>query len=165
MPRFLLAALAAAALLVPAVADGHSGLRLKGTVTAKDEARSFITVSSTRKAHVLRVPATSFDRIRLEQRVELRGTTLRAQRNGSRVLARRVLFIRSEPLSVADNGNVTAKDDDPNDTTTDDDATDDTTDDTTNDTTDDTTDDPTDDSDDSDDNSGPAVGATTNLES
>ncbi|MGH7820951.1 MAG: hypothetical protein ACREQ9_14390 [Candidatus Binatia bacterium] len=73
MPRILLAALAAVVLLVPATADGHSGVRLRGIVTAEDASRSFVTVSSARRDHVLRVMPATLDRIRIGMRVELRG--------------------------------------------------------------------------------------------
>lgn len=97
MPRIILVALAAVLLILPASADGHSGLRLRGIVTAEDATRSFVTVSSARRDHVLRVAPTSLDRIRLGMRVELRGTTLHRHRNGSRVLSRGVILVRSEP--------------------------------------------------------------------
>lgn len=96
MRRSLLAALAAALLLLPAAADAHSGVRVRGTVTAKHDAEGLITVSSHRLDHVLRVPG-SLARIRIGRRVELRGTTLRVRGNGSRVLARGVSIVRSEP--------------------------------------------------------------------
>ncbi|HXG75316.1 MAG TPA: hypothetical protein VNJ53_01970 [Gaiellaceae bacterium] len=96
MVRLALAAFASVLLLLPVAADGSSVPRIRGVVTAKDQARSFVTVESARRMHVLRVPATAFDRIRLGLRVELRGTTLRARGHGSRVLARDVLVIRSQ---------------------------------------------------------------------
>ena len=97
MPRIILLALAAALLLLPATADGHSGVRLQGIVTAEDAARSFVTVSSARRDHVLRVAPSSLDRIRVGMRVELWGTTLRQHGNGSRVLSRGVILVRSDP--------------------------------------------------------------------
>jgi hypothetical protein len=104
MPRLLLALLASALLLVPTAADGatSSGARVRGVVTAKDAVRSFVTVSSPRLAHVLRVPPGSFERIRLGRRVELRGSTLRSRGRGpTRVLARDVILVRSEPRAHA----------------------------------------------------------------
>jgi len=99
MPRILLVALAAAALLLlPAAADAQSGVRLRGTVTLKNTARGLVGVRAARQAVVLRVPG-SLARIRVGQRVELRGTTLRARANGSRVLARGVSIVRSRPLA------------------------------------------------------------------
>lgn len=99
MPRFLLAALAAVLLLAPTTADGHSGLRLRGTVALKSEANDLVTVRAQRNAFALRVPG-SLERIRIGQRVELRGSTLRARGNGSRVLARNVSIVSFQPLST-----------------------------------------------------------------
>jgi hypothetical protein len=96
MPRIILLALAAALLLLPATADGHSGVRLRGIVTVEDATRSFVTVSSARRDHVLRVQPASLDNIRLGMRVELRGSTLRRHGNGSRVLSRGVILVRSD---------------------------------------------------------------------
>jgi len=96
MPRVILLALAAALLLLPATADGHSGVRLRGIVTVEDATRSFVTVSSARRDHVLRVQPASLDRIRLGMRVELRGSTLHRHGNGSRVLSRGVILVRSD---------------------------------------------------------------------
>ena len=98
-PRFLLlVALAAALLLVPATAQGHSGVRLRGVVALKDTANNLVTVRASRQAFALRVPG-SLAAIRVGQRVELRGSTLRAHGNGSRVLARNVSIVSSQPLS------------------------------------------------------------------
>lgn len=94
MNRLLLIAAAAVLLGLPASASAGSDLRLRGTVTAKHAAEQLVTVTSSRLVHVLRVPG-SLDRIRVGQRVELRGTTLRSHGNGSRVLARGVLIVRS----------------------------------------------------------------------
>lgn len=110
MNRALLIALAATLLVLPASAYADSDLRLRGTVTATNAAEKHITVTSTRLVHVLSVPGSLAD-IRVGQRVELRGTTLRAQGNGSRVLARGVLIVRSErrePAAEADVGRVEA---------------------------------------------------------
>jgi hypothetical protein len=111
MRRSLLTALAAALLVLPVAADAHSGLRLRGTVTAKQAADGLITVSSSRLVHVLRVPG-SLDRIRVGQRVELRGTVLRARGNGSRVLARGVTIARSEIRAPARDRDEDEPDDD-----------------------------------------------------
>jgi hypothetical protein len=95
MNRLLLTALAAALLALPASAYGRSDLRLRGTVTATNAAEQLVTVTSSRLVHVLHVPGSLAD-IRVGRRVELRGTTLRARGNGSRVLARGVQIVRSE---------------------------------------------------------------------
>ena len=100
MPRILLAALAALILVLPASAEGKSGLRLRGTVTAVHPANNLLNVRSGRLAHVLRAPG-SLARIRVGTRVELRGTTLRRHGNGSRLLARNVSVVRSQPLAQA----------------------------------------------------------------
>ncbi len=97
MPRIILAALAALILVLPATAEGQSGLRLRGTVALKVPAQGLVTVRAKRQAVVLRVPG-SLARIRVGQRVELRGSTLRAHGNGSRVLARNVSVVRSQAL-------------------------------------------------------------------
>ena len=99
MRRLLLAALVVAVLL-PAGADAGSDPRARGLVTAKDQTAGLVTVATQRRAHVLRVPG-SLERIRLGQRVELRGTTLRRKGNGSRVLARGVLVVRVDVVSRA----------------------------------------------------------------
>jgi len=98
MPRILLAALAALILVLPASAEGKSGLRLRGTVTAVHPANNLLNVRSGRLAHVLRAPG-SLARIRVGTRVELRGTTLRRHGNGSRVLARGVVIVSSVVLA------------------------------------------------------------------
>ena len=97
MPRIVLAALAALILVLPATAEGQSGLRLRGTVALKVPAQGLVTVRAQRRAVVLRVPG-SLAHIRVGQRVELRGSTLRAHGNGSRVLARNVSVVRSQAL-------------------------------------------------------------------
>ena len=98
-PRFLLLiAFAAALLLIPATAEGHSGLRVRGTVALKDEASGLVTVRTQRAAVALRVPG-SLSLIRIGQRVELRGSTLRARGHGSRVLARNVVVAGRQPLT------------------------------------------------------------------
>ncbi len=98
MPRLLIAMLAALLLLLPASAGGHSGIRLRGTVTAVFPDNHLLNVTSGRLGHVLRVPG-SLDRIRVGMRVELRGTTLRRHGNGSRVLARDVVIVSSVILT------------------------------------------------------------------
>ena len=95
MSRYLLLALAATALVLPAAANARDELRLRGTVTATSGTAATVTVTSARLVHTLSVPG-SLARIRVGQRVELRGTTLRRHGNGSRVLARGVLLVRSE---------------------------------------------------------------------
>src|SRR3990170_5811863 len=77
MPRILLAALAALILILPATAEGQSGLRLRGTVALKAPAQGLVSVRTQRLAVVLRVPG-SLGRIHIGQRVELRGSTLRS---------------------------------------------------------------------------------------
>ena len=100
MPRILLAALAALILILPATAEGQSGLRLRGTVALKAPAQGLVSVRTQRLAVVLRVPG-SLGRIHIGQRVELRGSTLRSHGNGSRLLARNVSVVRSQPLAQA----------------------------------------------------------------
>jgi hypothetical protein len=109
MNRFLLIALAAALVALPASAYGRSDLRLRGTVTATSPSEPQVTVTSSELVHFLRVPGSLAD-IRVGQRVELRGTTLREKGNGSRVLARGVLIVRSElrPQQAANTGRVEA---------------------------------------------------------
>jgi len=100
MPRFLLVLLGTALLLAPATADAHSSLRLRGTVAAVDPAGHLVTVNARRQAVVLHVPG-SLTAIRVGRRVELRGSTLRAHGNGSRVLARGVSIVASAPTPVS----------------------------------------------------------------
>jgi hypothetical protein len=95
MKRVLLVALAATLLVLPVTAQAHAKVRVRGTVTAMNTAEKTLTVTTTRLVHTLRVPGT-LAAVRIGQRVELRGTTLRARGNGSRVLARDVLIVRSE---------------------------------------------------------------------
>ncbi len=97
MPRIVLAALAALVLILPATAQGQSALRLRGTVALKVPSKGLVTVRAQQRAVVLRVPG-SLARIRVGQRVELGGSTLRAHGNGSRVLARNVSVVRSQAL-------------------------------------------------------------------
>jgi hypothetical protein len=102
MLRLLLAACTAVLLLLPVSAEGSSATRLRGVVSAKDVARSAITVSSVRREAILRVPSSALDRIRLGLRVELRGSLLRTRGRGpTRVLARDVVLVRSEPRAQA----------------------------------------------------------------
>ena len=100
MRRLLLIALASTLLLLPASADAGSGLRLRGTVKAKDAAAGLVTVATPVTVHVLRVPG-SLAAIRLGQRVELRDTTLRKHGRGSRVLARGVLLVGAQTVDRA----------------------------------------------------------------
>jgi hypothetical protein len=97
LPRVLLISLLALLLLVPATAEGSSGVRLRGTVAAKDAAAHLVSVKSTRTAFALRVRG-SLSAIRIGQRVELRGSTLRVHGRGSRVLARDVTIASSQSL-------------------------------------------------------------------
>jgi hypothetical protein len=99
MPRFLLAALAATLLILPATAEGKSSPRVQGTIATKDEASSLVTVKAARQAFGLRVRG-SLSAIRVGQRVELRGSTLRARGHGSRVLARNVSIVSNRALSA-----------------------------------------------------------------
>ena len=89
MTRLTLAALAAALLVVLPATAGASGVQIRGTVIAKDAVAHTTTIRSTRTTHVLAVPG-SLAKIHVRQSVELRGTTLRLHRHGSRVLARGV---------------------------------------------------------------------------
>lgn len=107
MNRILLIALAATLLVLSASAYARSDLRLRGTVTATSSAERLVTVTSSRLVHVLRVPG-SVAEIRVGQRVEVRGTTLRARGSVSRVLARGVLIVRSEPTANREVGRVEA---------------------------------------------------------
>lgn len=112
MPRLFLALLAAALLILPATAEGQSSLRLRGTVALKSQANNLVTVRTQRQAVALRVPG-SMSLIRVGQRVELRGSTLRARGHGSRVLARNVSIASSQPLSPSSSPR--ADDDEPDD--------------------------------------------------
>ena len=100
MTRLLIAAFAAALVLLPTTAEGQSSLRLRGTVTLKDSTSHLVTLRAARISASLRVPG-SLARIRIGQRVELRGSVLRARGNGSRVLARGVSLVSAEPLSTS----------------------------------------------------------------
>jgi hypothetical protein len=113
MPRFLLTALAALLLLLPATASGSSSAKLRGTVAAKFPANGLIRVESRPLAHILRVPGSQA-RIRVGQRVELRGTTLRQRGRSARILARNVVVARSIVLgqSTSQTGGTLAPNDD-----------------------------------------------------
>jgi hypothetical protein len=107
MPRTILAALVAclAALLflvsaTSAAPSGSSGAKLRGRVAATFPASHLIRVDSRRLAHILQVPGSQTS-IRVGQRVELRGTTLRRHGHGSRVLARNVHVVRSAYLRAS----------------------------------------------------------------
>ncbi len=98
MTRMAIAALAALLLLAPATATGagedSSRVKISGTVAQTLPANHLVRVDSSRIAHILRVPGSQ-SRIHVGQRVQLRGTTLRARGNGSRVLARDVVVAGS----------------------------------------------------------------------
>ena len=98
MPRVLLSSLLIALLLVPATSAGGSRVHLRGTVAAKSKAAHLVAVNASRQAFSLRVPGSLAD-IRVGERVELRGSILRARRRGSRVLARGVSIVSSQPLA------------------------------------------------------------------
>ena len=97
---FALAALVAAtALAAVASAGSDSSTRVRGVVALKDPASRLVTLRAKRQAVALRVPG-SMSAIRVGQRVELRGSTLRSRGNGSRVLARNVTVASSGPLGT-----------------------------------------------------------------
>ena len=110
MPRFLLAVLAAVLLVLPATAEGQSTTRLRGTVALKSQATDLVTVRTKRQAVALRVPG-SMSLIRIGQRIELRGSTLRAHGHGSRVLAHNVSIVSSQPLSTSSSPQAEDEDD------------------------------------------------------
>ncbi len=146
MLRTIVTAAVAAAVLVFATAATGASVRLEGAVVAKLPANQLIRVDNRRAHFVLRVPGSQ-SAIRVGQRVQLRGTTLRRRGSGSRVLARNVTIAGSVARDPSlPSGGDPGRDDDTDDTS--DDSTDDT---------DDTTDDTDDDTDD-DDNSGPGNG-------
>lgn len=100
MPRFVFVFGLTLLLLVPGVAAARSGPHLSGSVTAKDSARSQVTVSSSRRANLLRVPERALPRIHVRQHVELRGSTLRTRGTGpTRILARNVTIVSTTLLS------------------------------------------------------------------
>ena len=110
MTRIAIAALAALLLLAPATATGagedSSRVKVRGTVAQTLPANHLVRVDTSRIAHILRVPGSQ-SRIHVGQRVELRGTTLRARGNGSRVLARGVVVAgsaRKSSSSVSSGG-------------------------------------------------------------
>lgn len=140
MSKIFVSILAAATLLVFATAATSASTRIEGTVAATFPANQLIRVDARRTAFILRVPGSQ-SRIRVGQRVELRGTTLRRRGNGSGVLARGVTIASSVPKGSS----LSPGDDDPGRDDDTDDPTDDTTDDT-----DDTSDDDTTDDDDKD---------------
>ena len=109
MTRLTLAALAAALLVVLPATAGASGVRLRGTVIAKDAVAHTTTIRSARATHLLAVPG-SLAKIHVRQSVELRGTTLRLHRHGSRVLARDVT-VRQTTLPAARDDDDPADDD------------------------------------------------------
>lgn len=103
MRRLLTLGLAGAAMvaLLAASAAAHSDsqLRLRGTVALKDASSHIVTLRAARQAAALRVPG-SLAAIRIGQRVELRGSTLRSRGDGSRVLARNVSIASSSTLAA-----------------------------------------------------------------
>ena len=110
MTRSAIAAFAALVLLAPATATGagedSSRVNVRGTVAQTLPANHLLRVDSSRIAHILRVPGSQ-SRIHVGQRVELRGTTLRARGNSSQVLARGVVVAgsaRKGSSSVASEG-------------------------------------------------------------
>jgi hypothetical protein len=110
MMRIVLGGLAAAIfLLFPAASHGDSGLRVRGTVALKDTSSQVVTLRAARLAVALRVPG-SLSLIRVGQRVELRGSTLRQRGRGSRVLARNVTVASTQPLAAP--GGAPNRDDD-----------------------------------------------------
>lgn len=110
MPRVLLVSLLALLFLVPATADGSSGTRLRGTVTGKSPSAHLVAVKASRQLFSLRVPGTLAS-IRAGQRVELRGSTLRAKSGAARVLATGVTVASSRPLSTASPSSPASDDD------------------------------------------------------
>jgi hypothetical protein len=105
MSRFLLAAFAAALLMVSTAVGATNGpgaatgkTRVQGTVAAKFPQSKLIRVDSRSLAHIMRVPSSQA-RIRVGERVELRGSMLRQSGHGSRVLARGVVLTSSVPKS------------------------------------------------------------------
>lgn len=95
----LVAAAVVALLAASAAARSDSQVRVRGTVASKDTSTHLVTLRASRQAVALRVPG-SLSAIRVGQRVELRGSTLRARGNGSRVLARSVTIASSGPLAA-----------------------------------------------------------------
>ncbi|MCS7006921.1 MAG: hypothetical protein NZL88_05140, partial [Gaiellaceae bacterium] len=84
-------------LLAPSIAPATSEIRLKGIVASTDSETHLVVVRASRTLVSLHVPG-SLAAIRIGQRVELRGTTLRAKGKGSRLLARGVTIVSSRPL-------------------------------------------------------------------
>lgn len=127
MPRSVLIAVVALLLLVPATAQGKSNVKLRGTVYSKTPAAHLVSVKASRKVFSLHVPG-SLSAIKAGQRVELRGSTLRARGSGSRVLAQRVAIVTAKPLATTqspsasdddgqdDDNRAIADDDDDNET-------------------------------------------------
>jgi len=70
-----------------------------GTVARKSVPTHLVTVRATRRAVALRVPG-SLAALRVGQRVELRGSTLRST-PGARVLGRNVTVVRSQAVNSA----------------------------------------------------------------
>ena len=118
MKRIVFLALAAlvavASLAAVASARSDSSTRVRGVVALKDPASQLVTLRAKRQAVALRVPG-SMSAIRIGQRVELRGSTLRARGNGSRVLARNVTVASKGPLSSSTSPRRDDDEDDDND--------------------------------------------------
>ena len=94
MSKVLIAALAAIAVLVSATVAAGGTTGIQGTVAAKFPENNLIRIDSRRQAHVLRVPGSQA-RIRVGQRVVLRGSTLGQRGNDARMLARGVVLVGS----------------------------------------------------------------------
>jgi hypothetical protein len=108
MTRIVLGGLAAALLLLlPATAQGDSSARIRGAISSKNAAAHVVGLRSSRQAVALRVPG-SLAAIRVGQRVELRGSTLRSRTRGARVLARNVTILSSHATTTT----TSASDDD-----------------------------------------------------
>jgi hypothetical protein len=122
MPRTVLIAVVALLLLVPATAQGKSNVKLRGTVYSKTPAAHIVSVKASRKLFSLRVPG-SLSAIKAGQRVELRGSTLRARGRESRVLAKRVAIVTAKPIVATQSPRAADDDkqDDDNGATADDD--------------------------------------------
>jgi hypothetical protein len=111
MPRIVLGGLAAAILLLlPATAQGDSAASLQGAVASKNVSTHLVSVRSTKRVVGLRVPG-SLAAIRVGQRVELRGATLRSRGRGSRVLARNVTVVGSAARATTTGTRSTSDDD------------------------------------------------------
>src|SRR5512139_156630 len=99
MPRVLLLAILGALLLVPATGASTSRMHVRGTVGAKSQARHLVSVKAARQLFSLRVPG-SLARIRVGEKVELSGSTLRSDGRRSEVIANGVSVAGSQPLAA-----------------------------------------------------------------